>query len=453
MRGRRLVHITVALFCFILLECAVPEHMGAYAQEISSPYAERAELQVSLRAEGFHNSFMSGSSGGRGMFFPDHRITRAEFAEILSQIVEGSAVRSAELFDVADDAWYAASVRKIFELGLMEAGEGYFCPEEYITRWECAHALCHFLPSDVPLMPVYSDVPPESPYFEDVARVTAAGLFRGNEEGRFLPNEPLLRGEVAVILNRLLGRVPDREALETCATLRIYPDVPDTHWAYADIMEAATPHECEMDGGAEHWTNVYSTPAETQDGFYRFNGSLYCSVDGRYLYQTENGVFRYDRSGRYTTGDSSLDHMLNEIVERCVQPDMTRDEQLYALYAYVRDNYSYLKRPLIDAGSTGWEPEYASFFLSKGKGNCYSFAATYTLLCREIGIEAHAVIGLLGSSQSAHGWVEIELDGSTYMFDPQLEWRYLHDYGKKGYNLFKMPVSNPVFHYTKLSVA
>ena len=59
------------------------------------------------------------------------------------------------------------------------------------------------------------------------------------------------------------------------------------------------------------------------------------------------------------------------------------------------------------------------------------------------------VVGGLGASNSPHGWVEINLDGTTYMFDPQLEWRYLHDYGRTGYNLFKMLPSKARFTYIR----
>ena len=59
------------------------------------------------------------------------------------------------------------------------------------------------------------------------------------------------------------------------------------------------------------------------------------------------------------------------------------------------------------------------------------------------------VVGGLGASNSPHGWVEINLDGTTYMFDTQLEWRYLHDYGQGGYDLFMMLPSRTPFVYLR----
>ena len=125
----------------------------------------------------------------------------------------------------------------------------------------------------------------------------------------------------------------------------------------------------------------------------------------------------------------------------------TRDEKLEALFNYVRDNYTYLKRPLISKGQTGWEPEYALYFLQNGKGNCYSFSAAYCLLCRELGLPAYTVVG--SALNSPHGWVEIVLDGSPYIFDPQLAWRYLHDWDRSGYSFFKQPAGNTTVQYTR----
>ena len=56
---------------------------------------------------------------------------------------------------------------------------------------------------------------------------------------------------------------------------------------------------------------------------------------------------------------------------------------------------------------------------------------------------------MVGSAlNSPHGWVEIVLDGSVYMFDTQLEWRYLHDWGKSGYDFFKMSPDRTPVQYT-----
>ena len=56
------------------------------------------------------------------------------------------------------------------------------------------------------------------------------------------------------ILNRVLGRAGDAVTAATSEGIRIMPDVPDTHWAYLDMLEATTDHEYEITDGIESWT-------------------------------------------------------------------------------------------------------------------------------------------------------------------------------------------------------
>ena len=46
-------------------------------------------------------------------------------------------------------------------------------------------------------------------------------------------------------------------------------------------------------------------------------------------------------------------------------------------------------------------------------------------------------------------WDYLEMDGVTYMFDPQLEWRYLYDYGRGGYDLFMFRPGQVRFLYLR----
>ncbi len=58
------------------------------------------------------------------------------------------------------------------------------------------------------------------------------------------------------------------------------------------------------------------------------------------------------------------------------------------------------------------------------KGNCYSFAALYYYLAKQIGYDAQAVIGTVGHNYAPHGWVEIVIDGTTYLFDTEMDMAY-----------------------------
>ena len=57
--------------------------------------------------------------------------------------------------------------------------------------------------------------------------------------------------------------------------------------------------------------------------------------------------------------------------------------------------------------------------LSTKRGNCYNYASVFWALARGLGYDAKAYSGSI--SQQPHGWVEIDFDGVTYLFDPELE--------------------------------
>ena len=404
-----------------------------------------AAVMLIPQGDGVHRQYMSGDS--QGLFQPEKALTRGELAQMLCEITADRPASAPVLYDVPWDAWYASAAQMAVGLGLMTGDNGLFRPDDPVTRAECAYALSQMLPYDAPLLDIFADVWPGHWAYQAICRTAAQGLFQGDSQGCFRPNDGLRRCEAAAVFNRLLGRSPDLATLTARADLRAFPDVPRSHWAYGEVMEAAVTHQCvsAWDGG-ETWIAAVAEgpavpetpPAEAAglpDGPQRIDGHLYWVVDEKFVRSCNMNGLYFDGNGWYTTGDEELDGLLNDMVDRLTDPSMTRDQKLRVLFDYVVQNYTYLARPLVSKGTTGWEPEYTLFFLQNGKGNCFSFAAAYCLLCRELGLLAYTVVGT--SAGSAHGWVEIPLDGVTYMFDPELQW-YYNNRTTKSYDLFKM---------------
>lgn len=445
-----------ALLCVLLsVEVLVPTAAAA-------PYAEygwvenetpgTAAVMMLPQADGFHTGYMNCDS--QGLFQPERALTRIELAQMLYGITADRPVSAPALYDVPWDAWYAPAAETAVGLGLIPSDGGFFRPGDPVTRAECAYALSQLLPYDVPLLDVFPDVWPGHWAYQAICRTTAWGLFQGDGQGSFRPNDLLRRCEAAVVFNRLLGRSPDIEVLAAQTGLQAFPDVPISHWAYSEVMEAAVAHQCVSGGNTgERWISLVAggplipvtqpagaveqptDAAGLPDGPQRIDGHLYWVVDEKFVRSCNMSGLYFDENGWYTTGDGELDGLLNDIVDRFTRESMTRDEKLRVLFDYVVANYTYLARPLVGKDAAGWEPEYALFFLKNGKGNCFSFAAAYCLLCRELGLTAYTVVGTSGGSP--HGWVEIPLDGQTYMFDPELQW-YYNNRTTKTYDLFKM---------------
>ncbi len=90
---------------------------------------------------------------------------------------------------------------------------------------------------------------------------------------------------------------------------------------------------------------------------------------------------------------------------------------------------------------------YAVPMFQKHKGNCYSFAAAYYYLVKNIGYNPREVAGLVGHNRRPHGWIEIDIGGRTYIYDTELTMAKRRD----GYNyyLFEMTYGNAPFVYAK----
>ena len=79
---------------------------------------------------------------------------------------------------------------------------------------------------------------------------------------------------------------------------------------------------------------------------------------------------------------------------------------------------------------------FAEFGFDKGKGNCYVMAATFCEMARLLGYDARQISGFVplgdqsaGQNYGVHSWVEIDMDGTTYVFDPD----FTNETGNNGF--------------------
>lgn len=67
-------------------------------------------------------------------------------------------------------------------------------------------------------------------------------------------------------------------------------------------------------------------------------------------------------------------------------------------------------------------------------GDCYVMAATFYYMAKALGYDAHQMAGYVPLSRGGlgvHSWVEIDMDGSTYVFDPD----FTHEAKRNGYQI------------------
>ena len=96
---------------------------------------------------------------------------------------------------------------------------------------------------------------PDSAWYAEFVKAAAElGLIDGYEDGTFRPNAPITRAEACTIVNRTLGRAPDKDNLLPEHEMLTWPDNSRDAWYYAQIQEATNSHDYQWLGAIELWT-------------------------------------------------------------------------------------------------------------------------------------------------------------------------------------------------------
>ena len=117
----------------------------------------------------------------------------------------GEASPTAAFRDLSEGAWYMEGVRWAVENGVVKGvSEDRFAPDETTSRAMLVTMLYRMTGAQAPASPpAFSDVAEGAWYAEPVRWAAEAGLVTGYGDGRFGPNDPLTREQLAVILHRL----------------------------------------------------------------------------------------------------------------------------------------------------------------------------------------------------------------------------------------------------------
>lgn len=188
-----------------------------------------------------HTKYMVGYE--TGMFQPGHNITRAEVAQAFYNLLLDKTYTKAPAFsDVAPAAWYYDAVAALSNAGIITGYEdGTFRPNQPITRAEFAVIAANFAKVNTDKEIAFPDVPADTWYSKAVQTAANYGWISGYEDGTFRPGQQIHRDETASIMNRMLARIPDQQAIDKGAGTR-FPDVSSDHWAFYTIVEASTNH-------------------------------------------------------------------------------------------------------------------------------------------------------------------------------------------------------------------
>jgi hypothetical protein len=183
------------------------EASGKFSDLSTVPWAESSIYNL------YEKEIVKGTTATT--FSPSKKVTRAEFAAILSRVVDrDKIVPDFPFSDVKEDSWYYESVKKAYRMGIIKGvSDTHFAPDRPLTREEAAVIIAHtfnYSHSDQPLP--YLDASKVSDWAVDgIKAVTQKQIFSG-DDGYFNPQDEINRAEVAVILQKaLFGSIPKPE--------------------------------------------------------------------------------------------------------------------------------------------------------------------------------------------------------------------------------------------------
>lgn len=198
-----------------------------------------------------------------GTVKPAGNITRAETAAILFRLMDDASRKTyystkSGFRDVATGSWYNTYVATLNNAGVItDSSNGYFRPNEAITRAELAAMLAKF-----------SETTGAANYFNDVsAKYWAAnaiaicaklGWITGYPDGTFRPDKNVTRAELMAMINRATGRAP-KSADAFLPGMKTWIDNTSDKWYYLDVQEATNSHSYTVKG-SETWTALTSDP-------------------------------------------------------------------------------------------------------------------------------------------------------------------------------------------------
>ena len=174
---------------------------------------------------------------------PEGTITRSEAAAMIARLAGlDMSDKSKPAFKDTPSAWYNTAINAMVKKDLMFADkDGNFRPNEPITRGEFARALYYIDHKSDKIAP-FADV--KGHVYEDaINQAFGNGRIAGYPDGTFKPEAKIQRAEAARILNRFAGRsVQAKGIADYKARLIHFTDLPTSHWAYYEIVEAANSH-------------------------------------------------------------------------------------------------------------------------------------------------------------------------------------------------------------------
>ncbi|MEF2245311.1 InlB B-repeat-containing protein [Paenibacillus sp. IITD108] len=139
-----------------------------------------------------------------GEFKPDDPIIRAHVAVMFTRALELSPNRPLNRFyDISNNSPYYEAIMKVSLAGIFEGANGYFYPDQHLTRAQMAKILVIAFNLPTGGKSTFQDVPKTHWGYPYIAALESYGLALG-ENGYYKPEEPVTRAQFVTFMKRAL---------------------------------------------------------------------------------------------------------------------------------------------------------------------------------------------------------------------------------------------------------
>ena len=235
---------------------AVAVALLASALGVSSPAAAQAQPFSDTSEDAFYSDAVNALADGGlfegtecapGMLCPGEPIDRKTMAVWTVRALDSqnpAPITNSRFSDVTDGSFHAPFIERMAELGVTKGcGDGTFCPDDTVTRYQMAVFLTRAFNLEPGPDPGFTDVTPSAWYYNDVAALAASAITAGCGNGTFCPNQHTTRGQMATFLARATGLVDLPQPPTPAPT---YTAITAGGWGSFGQADAAGGHSCAL---------------------------------------------------------------------------------------------------------------------------------------------------------------------------------------------------------------
>ncbi len=227
--------------------------------ETATLTVENSKTPVPEVFSGDHYAYIIGRDDG--LVHPEAQITRAEVATIFFRLLSdevrnANMTKSNSFADVKSSDWFNTAVSTMANMGIVNGYNGYYRPNDPITRAEFAAIAARFDKYGNASEASFTDIY-EHWAMKEINIAANNGWILGYDDGTFRPDQNITRAEAMTIIDRVLQRIPE-SVDDLLPDMVIWPDNMDTtKWYYLMVQEATNSHYYERKAnGYEYWTDL-----------------------------------------------------------------------------------------------------------------------------------------------------------------------------------------------------